>query len=48
MWLYAALSRSYLPTMLTRPRTLPIGFIQPCLPVKALKPPTGAVWLHGI
>ena len=29
-----------------RPRTLPSGFIPPCLPTKALRPPAGAVWLH--
>jgi bifunctional non-homologous end joining protein LigD len=29
-------------------RTLPVGFIQPCLPIKAPKPPTGAAWLHEI
>ena len=35
--------------MLTRPRALPVGFIQPCLPIKAPKPPTGAaLWLHEI
>jgi bifunctional non-homologous end joining protein LigD len=34
--------------MLARPRTLPVGFIQPCLPIKAPKPPTGAAWLHEI
>jgi bifunctional non-homologous end joining protein LigD len=31
-----------------RPRTLPPGFIPPCLPTKAPRPPAGAVWLHGI
>ena len=31
-----------------RPRTLPSGFIPPCLPTKALRPPAGAVWLHEI
>ena len=31
-----------------RPRTLPVGFIQPCLPIKAPRPPVGAVWLHEI
>ena len=30
------------------PRTLPAGFIQPCLPTKATKPPSGALWLHEI
>ena len=34
--------------MLARPRTLPVGFIQPCLPIGAPKPPTGAAWLHEI
>ena len=34
--------------MLARPRTLPVGFIQPCLPIKGPKPPTGAAWLHEI
>ena len=34
--------------MLARPRTLPVGFIQPCLPIKAPKPPTGAAWLHEL
>ena len=34
--------------MLTRPRTLPVGFIPPCLPIKAAKPPAGAAWLHEI
>ena len=36
------------PSMLTRPRTLPVGFIPPCLPIKAPKPPTGAAWLREI
>ena len=31
-----------------RPRTLPAGFIQPCLPMKAAKPPSGVLWLHEI
>jgi bifunctional non-homologous end joining protein LigD len=34
--------------MLTRPRALPVGFIPPCLPIKAPKPPTGAAWIHKI
>ena len=34
--------------MLPRPRTLPTGFIQPCLPTKAPSPPSGALWLHEI
>ena len=31
-----------------RPRTLPTGFVPPCLPIKAPKPPTGAAWLDEI
>jgi bifunctional non-homologous end joining protein LigD len=34
--------------MLPRPRNLPAGFIQPCLPMKAPKPPSGALSLHEI
>ena len=34
----------YLAHMLSRPRT-PAGFIQPCLPTKAQRPPS---WLHEI
>ena len=29
-------------------RVLPVGFIAPCLPTKAVQPPTGALWLHEI
>jgi bifunctional non-homologous end joining protein LigD len=29
-------------------RTLPAGFIAPCLPTKTPQPPTGALWLHEI
>jgi len=29
-------------------RTLPAGFIAPCLPTKALEPPPGGAWLHEI
>jgi ATP-dependent DNA ligase len=32
--------------LLPRPRTLPAAFIQPCLPTKAPRPPSGA--LHEI
>ena len=27
---------------------LPAGFVPPCLPMKARKPPSGALWLHEI
>jgi len=27
---------------------LPRGFVPPCLPVKALEPPSGETWLHEI
>jgi ATP-dependent DNA ligase len=29
-------------------RTLPSGFIAPCLPTKASTPPCGELWLHEI
>jgi bifunctional non-homologous end joining protein LigD len=29
-------------------RTLPAGFIAPCLPTKTDKLPSGSEWLHGI
>jgi bifunctional non-homologous end joining protein LigD len=29
-------------------RTLPTGFIAPCLPTKAQTPPSGGQWLHEI
>jgi bifunctional non-homologous end joining protein LigD len=28
--------------------SLPLGFVPPCLPTKAPRPPTGALWLHEI
>jgi bifunctional non-homologous end joining protein LigD len=34
--------------MLPRLRTLPAGFIAPCLPTKASKLPSGELWLHEI
>jgi len=34
--------------MLPRPRVLPSGFIAPCLPTKAERPPSGEMWLHEI
>src|ERR1700704_5885619 len=30
------------------PRSLPAGFIPPCLPTKAPRPPSGDAWLHEI
>jgi ATP-dependent DNA ligase len=39
-------SRRYLATVLTR--ILPTGFIAPCLPTKASRPPSGPLWLHEI
>ena len=37
----------YLPLIrgMLRPRALPVGFIPPCLPIKAPEPPTGAAWI---
>jgi bifunctional non-homologous end joining protein LigD len=34
--------------MLSRPHTLPLGFVPPCLPTKAPHPPSGQLWLHEI
>jgi bifunctional non-homologous end joining protein LigD len=34
--------------MSLRPRTLPAGFVAPCLPTSAAQPPCGALWLHEI
>jgi bifunctional non-homologous end joining protein LigD len=31
-----------------RTRSLPAGFIPPCLPTKASTPPSGGLWLHEI
>jgi ATP-dependent DNA ligase len=31
-----------------RSRTLPAGFIEPCLPTSTKRPPSGAGWLHEI
>jgi hypothetical protein len=27
---------------------LPLGFLPPCLPMKAPQPPSGDIWLHEI
>jgi bifunctional non-homologous end joining protein LigD len=29
-------------------RSLPLGFLPPCLPIKAPHPPSGDIWLHEI
>ena len=34
--------------MLSHPRTLPAGFIAPCLPSSAPQAPSGEEWLHEI
>jgi len=34
--------------MSLRPRALPLGFLPPCLPIKAPQPPAGPAWLHEI
>ena len=36
----------YAGIMFSRPRALPAGFIPPCLPTKAPRPPAGELWLH--
>jgi ATP-dependent DNA ligase len=33
---------------MTLSRTLPVGFIAPCLPTNASQPPSGEQWLHEI
>ena len=38
----------YAHVMLARPRTLPTGFIAPCLPTKTHTLPSGGLWLHEI
>jgi len=38
----------YAHIMLARPRTLPTGFIAPCLPTKTDKLPSGGQWVHEI
>jgi len=38
----------YAHIMLARPRTLPTGFIAPCLPTKVHTLPSGGLWLHEI
>jgi bifunctional non-homologous end joining protein LigD len=34
--------------MSLRPRVLPAGFIEPCLPTSSKRPPSGKGWLHEI
>jgi bifunctional non-homologous end joining protein LigD len=34
--------------MPSRLRSLPAGFVVPCLPTRAPRPPCGAIWLHEI
>jgi ATP-dependent DNA ligase len=38
---------SYLIRMLLLP-TLPAGFIAPCLPMTAPRPPSGPLWIHEV
>jgi ATP dependent DNA ligase domain len=46
---YQAPSPIYLCTMLRlRTHQAPSGFIEPCLPTKAQRPPSGEAWLHEI
>ena len=35
-------------SVLSRPRILPAGFIEPCIPTVASVPPAGPGWLHEI
>ena len=34
--------------MASKARRHQLAFIEPCLPARALKPPTGSEWLHEI
>lgn len=34
--------------MSVHPRILPVGFIEPCIPIAARVPPSGPGWLHEI
>jgi hypothetical protein len=45
---FAVCSSPLFAVMLSPPRTLPSGFIPQCLPTKAPRPPSGALWLHEI
>ena len=45
---HAAALPIYPRIMLARPRTLPTGFIAPCLPTKAHTLPSDGLWLHEI
>jgi ATP-dependent DNA ligase len=40
----------YLRAMLLRERSAarPAGFVEPCRPSKAIKPPSGPLWIHEI
>jgi ATP-dependent DNA ligase len=40
--------RPYHPAMLLRTRRPPPGFIEPCLPSPAERPPSGGEWIHEI
>jgi ATP-dependent DNA ligase len=46
IWFAKTTVRWYFARML--PRSLPAGFIAPCLPTKAAKLPSGGEWLHEI
>jgi hypothetical protein len=39
---------AYSSTLSSHPHTLPLGFLPPCLPMKAPQPPCGDIWLHEI
>jgi ATP-dependent DNA ligase len=44
----ATVAYLYAHIMLARPRTLPTGFIAPCLPTQTHTLPSGGLWLHEI
>jgi len=39
---------TYLAAMVLRLRPLPLGFVAPCLPTAAVRPPSGPLWVHEI
>jgi ATP dependent DNA ligase domain len=47
---HRSIFRAIQPVMLLRERTAarPSGFVEPCRPSKAIKPPSGPLWIHEI
>jgi len=45
---FTGIAALFVSSMLLRTRRTPAGFIQPCLPSLAERPPSGPGWLHEI